>query len=130
MVRSIYTARAAQHVNPVPNAALHNGLLITSGILGKSLTSGKYPADKAQQIGLVFEYLEAILDEAGADLQDVVKLDLYFADKADRDLANPHWVRLWPDPARRPARQAHQVILPEGCCLQAVATAMQDHAPR
>jgi 2-iminobutanoate/2-iminopropanoate deaminase len=66
----------------------------------------------------------AILEEAGATLQDVVKLDLYFADKTDRALANPQWEKLYPDPACRPARQAHQVILPEGCCIQIVATAM------
>lgn len=126
MVRAVYSPRAAQHLNPVPNAAVHNGLLITSGILGKELDSGAYPTDKTLQVALVFDYLEAILEEAGADLQDVVKLDLYFADKSDRTLVNPHWERLWPDPAHRPARQAHQVILPEGCYLQAVATAMLD----
>ena len=124
MVRAVHSPQVAQHVNPVPNAAMNNGLLITSGILGKDLETGDYPLDKARQVGLVFKYLEAVLEEAGAGLQDVVKLDLYFADKADRALANPHWERLWPDPARRPARQAHQVILPDGCCLQAVATAM------
>ena len=32
--------------------------------------------------------------------------------------------RLVPDPAYRPARQAHRVFLPEGCYLQAVAIAM------
>lgn len=130
MVRAVYTRKAAQHLNPVPNAAVHRGLLITSGILGKDLESGAYPKDKAQQVALVFDYLEAILDEAGATLQDVVKLDLYFADKSDRALANPPWERLWPDPNHRPARQAHQVILPDGCCLQAVATAMLDTADR
>lgn len=124
MVRAVTTQKAAQHVNPVPNAAVHNGLLITSGILGKQLGTGAYPIDKAQQVALVFDYLEAILAAGGATLQDVVKLDLYFADKADRELANPHWLRLYPDLAYRPARQAHQVILPKGCCLQIVATAM------
>ncbi|MEX0285594.1 MAG: RidA family protein [Paracoccaceae bacterium] len=124
MVRAIYCDRAAQHLNPVPNAAVHNGLLITSGVLGKDQETGEYPTDKAEQIALVFNYLVAILEEGGATLQDVVKLDLHFTDKADRALANPHWERLWPDPARRPARQAHQSVLPVGCCLQAVATAM------
>ena len=124
MVRAVHSPRVAQHVNPVPNAAINNGLLITSGILGKDLETGEYPVEKARQVGLVFEYLEAVLEEAGAGLQDVVKLDLFFADKSDRALANPHWERLWPDPARRPARQAHQAILSDGCCLQAVATAM------
>ena len=124
MVRAVHSPRVAQHLNPVPNAAVHNGLLVTSGILGKELETGEYPVDKSRQVELVFEYLVAILEEAGAGLQDVVEFDLQFADKADRALANPHWERLWPDPVHRPARQAHQVILPEGCCLQAVATAM------
>ena len=124
MVRAINSDRAAQHHNPVPNAAILRGLLVTSSILGKRLDSDEYPADRGEQTALVFRYLEAILDEAGATSQDVIKLDLYFADKADRALANEHWLRLWPDPAHRPARQAHQAVLPDGCCLQVVAMAV------
>ena len=124
MVRAINIDRAAQHHNPVPNAAILRGLLVTSSILGKRLDSDEYPADRGEQTALVFRYLEAILDEAGATSQDVIKLDLYFADKADRALANEHWLRLWPDPAHRPARQAHQAVLPDGCCLQIVAMAV------
>ena len=124
MVRAINSDRAAQHHNPVPNAAILRGLLVTSSILGKRLESDEYPADRGEQTALVFCYLEAILDEAGATSQDVIKLDLYFADKADRALANEHWLRLWPDPAHRPARQAHQAVLPDGCCLQIVAMAV------
>ena len=124
MVRAINSDRAAQHHNPVPNAAILRGLLVTSSILGKRLDSDEYPADRGEQTALVFRYLEAILDEAGATSQDVIKLDLYFADKADRALANEHWLRLWPDPAHRPARQAHQAVLPDGCCLQIVAMAV------
>lgn len=124
MVRAIISRRAAQHKNPIPNAAIHNGILVTSSILGKRLEDDAYPADKAAQTALAFGYLEAILDEAGATTQDVVKLDLYFADKDDRSFANPHWLRLWPDAAHRPARQAHQAILPDGCCIQIVAMAV------
>ena len=124
MVRAINSDRAAQHHNPVPNAAILRGLLVTSSILGKRLDSDEYPADRGEQTALVFRYLEAILDEAGATSQDVIKLDLYFADKADRALAHIHWLRLWPDPAHRPARQAHQAVLPYCCCLHIVAIAM------
>ena len=127
MVRAINSDRAAQHHNPVPNAAILRGLLVTSSILGKRLDSDEYPADRGEQTALVFRYLEAILDDAGATSQDVIKLDLYFADKADRALANEHWLRLWPDPAHRPARQAHQAVLPDGCCLQIVAMAVLPH---
>ena len=124
MVRAINSDRAAAHHNPVPNAAVVRGVLVTSGILGKTLDTDEYPADRGKQTALVFAYLEAILEEAGASSQDVVKLDLYFADKSDRMHANEHWLRLWPDPTERPARQAHQVVLPEGCCLQIVAMAI------
>ena len=126
MVDSIISPRAAQHLNPVPNAAIHNGLLVTSSVLGKDLQSGQYPSDKEVQIALVFDYLLAILEDAGTAPQNVVKLDLYFADKQDRALVNPHWLRLWPDANHRPARQAHKAELPEGCCLQVVAMAVLD----
>ena len=96
MVSAIYSNKAAQHHNPVPNAAILGGLLVTSGILGKRLESDDYPVDKGEQTALVFSYLEVILDEAGATPQDVIKLDLYFADKADRALANEHWLLCGP----------------------------------
>lgn len=124
MVQSIYAKGAAQHLNPVPNAAVHRGILVTSGILGKDLTTGAYPAEAATQIQLAFEQLPIILAEGGAGLQDVVKVDLYFADRQDRALANEHWTRLWPDPLHRPARQAHQVDLPGACRFQLVVMAV------
>ena len=124
MVDSIYAKGAAQHVNPVPNAAVHRGILVTSGVLGKDPKTGEYAQETAEQIRLAFEQLPLILAEAGAGPPDVVKLDLYFADRQDRAIANHHWERLWPDPAHRPARQAHQVSLPRACRFQLVAMAV------
>lgn len=124
MVQSIYAKDAAQHRNPVPNAAVHRGILVTSGVLGKDRNTGEYPADAATQIQLAFEQLPIILAEGGAELQDVVKVDLYFADRQDRAFANEYWTRLWPDEMHRPARQAHQVDLPGACRFQLVAMAV------
>ena len=129
MVRAIHAPGVPQHVNPVPDAALHGGLLVTSAIFGKDPATGAFPAHRARQAALAFAHLEAVLAEAGACPQDVVKLDLYMADGADRSLVNRHWERLWPDPGRRPARHAHRAVLPEGCCLQLVATAMPGALP-
>ncbi len=72
MVCAVYSKLAAQHRNPVPNAAILRGLLVTSGILGKRLDTDDYPADRGEQTALVFSYLEAILEEAGATPQDVI----------------------------------------------------------
>lgn len=124
MVSSIHSARIAQHRNPIPAAAVHRGLLITSAIIGKEPDTDDYPNSKERQVELVFAYLEEILHEAGATAQDVVKIDLYLTDKADRSLVNPHWLKLYPDNDSRPARQAHAATLPPGCCLQLVATAV------
>ena len=108
----------------MPNAAVHRGVLVTSGVLGKDPATGDYAAETAEQIRLAFEQLPEILTEGGAELQDVVKVDLYFADRGDRSMANVHWERLWPDPMQRPARQAHQVDLPGACRFQLVAMAV------
>lgn len=124
MVRSIYSRLAAQHNNPVPNAAIHNGVLITSGILGKDPKTDQYFQSPEHQIESVFQQLEHILSEAGATVQDVIKVDLYFQDKSHRPLANSHWLRLWPDEKRRPARQAHETVQPDGCFIQLVAMAV------
>ena len=124
MVRSIYSANAAQHQNPVPNAAVHRGVLVTSAILGKESGADEYAGTVDRQIELAFDGLIAVLEAADASPQDVVKLDLFFADKSDRPKANVHWLRLWPDEHRRPARQAHVAKLPNRCLFQIVAMAV------
>ena len=128
MVRSINPPGLPHHKNPIPAAALHNGVLVSSAISGLDPATGAYPADKESQIALAFQHFELILAEAGATPQDVVKLDLYFTDKADRKLVNPHWLRLFPQENRRPARHAHSAELPAECCLQ--MTFMAVMAPR
>lgn len=118
MVRAINPDGVPHHQNPIPAAAIHNGVLMTSAIMGKDPATGEFPADKADQVALAFRHLERILESAGATPDDVVKLSLYFRDKSDRALVNPHWLRLYPDEAARPARHAHVAELPDGCCLQ------------
>ncbi|MCV6574421.1 MAG: RidA family protein [Cohaesibacter sp.] len=118
MVRSLNPANLPRHKNPVPTAAMHHGLLVSSAIMGKITESDDWPATKEEQIALAFEHMQTLLHEAGANLQDVIKVDLYFADKSERPLVNPHWLALYPDEAHRPARHAHISELPKGCCLQ------------
>jgi len=124
MVRSLVIPGVAQHRNPVPNAAIHRGMLCTSGILGKDPATDLYPPDIGTQAGLCFRFLDDILAVAGATHQDVLKVDLYFRDKADRSVVNRFWLERWPDPMLRPARQAHVSELPEGCRLQVSALAI------
>ena len=124
MVKSVNPKNIPEHENPIPAAAIHRGLLISSAISGKSKENGKYLLEKSAQIALAFDYLKKIIFDAGGSTQDIVKVDLYFADKNDRHLVNPHWLSLFPSKADRPARQAHEAELPDGCYLQVVITAI------
>lgn len=118
MVRSINPSSLPHHSSPIPLAAVHRGLLVSSAISGIDPVTARYLSDKEAQFALAFSHLRQLLEASGATLQDVVKLDLFFADKADRPLVNPHWLDMYPDEGFRPARHAHQGSLPSGCWLQ------------
>ena len=118
MVRSINPSSLPHHSNPIPTAAVHRGLLVSSAISGIDPVTARYVPDKEAQFALAFSHLRQLLEAGGATLQDVVKLDLFFADKADRPLVNPHWLEMYPDENFRPARHAHEGSLPPGCWLQ------------
>ena len=126
MVRAIDPSNIPRHKNPIPAAAIHGGILISSVISGKSLVMDAYSKDKKEQISLVFEYIEKIILEAGGSVQDIIKMDLYFRDKSDRSLVNPEWEKMFPNPKERPARHAQIGDLPKNCCLQVTITAVID----
>ena len=126
MVRAIDPSNLPSHKNPIPAAAIHRGILISSVISGKSAVTDAYPEDKTEQISLVFKYIENIISEAGGIVQDIIKLDLYFSDKSDRLLVNPEWEKMFPNPKERPARHAQIGDLPKNCCLQVTIMAVID----
>ena len=119
MVRSIHVADVPHHVNPVPHAAEHGGFVVSSAIMGMDAATRKFPDTKEAQLALAFENLRRVIKACGVTPQDVIRLTLYFADKDDRPLVNPHWLEMWPDENARPARHALLASeLPPGCVLQ------------
>ena len=124
MVSSINSKGLPAHKNPIPAAAVHKGILISSVISGESVVTGSYSKNKVEQVSLVFEYIKKIVIEAGGTVQDIIKMDLYFSDKSDRSIVNPEWVKMFPDPNKRPARHAQIAELPKDCCLQVTLTAV------
>ena len=124
MVSSINPKGLPAHKNPIPAAAVHKGILISYVIRGKSVVTDSYSKNKVEQVSLVFEYIKNIVIEAGGNVQDIIKMDLYFSDKSDRSIVNPEWVKMFPDPNKRPARHAQIAELPKDCCLQVTLTAV------
>lgn len=129
MVRSLSPTNVPHHKNPIPAAAIHHNVLASSAISGIDPNTGAFPADKEAQIALAFDHLKSILAEAGANAQDIVKMDLYFADKSDRGLVNKYWLELYPDEASRPARHAHSAELQPGCIFQIEILAILGNNP-
>ena len=124
MVRTVNPIGTWRHDNPIPAAAVHRGILISSAISGRSSETGAYPTEKAEQIDLAFANLKQVLEAGNARLRDVVKIDLYFSDKSDRPIVNAHWLKMYPKADARPARHSHVAELPPGCCLQIVVYAV------
>ena len=119
MVRALSPRNVPHHKNPIPAAAMHRGILMSSAVSGADAETGAYSDNSGRQIELAFKHFLSILKEGGADAQDVVKVDFYFGDLGDRPMVNKHWLELYPDSASRPARHSYVASqMPEGCRFQ------------
>jgi len=116
--RSISAADIPAHKNPIPAAAHIGNLVFSSAIIGKDPQTHELPADKESQVANVFAIMRAILRESGARPEDVGRVSVYLRDKADRDLVNPYWCEMFPDPASRPARHTTTSELPPAQHIQ------------
>ena len=94
------------HQNPIP-AGCRVGKLLMSGIVG-----GVDPATRKlaptldEQCALMFSHVRDIVEGGGGTLADIVKITVYLKDHADREALNREWLKAFPDPDDRPARQA------------------------
>jgi enamine deaminase RidA (YjgF/YER057c/UK114 family) len=103
--KSIYLS-SFKHKNPIPNACVVDGLLMSGIILGVDPVTGKMPAEIEVQCANMFGYVKAILQEAGGTLDDVVKITVWLRDPSQREPVNNEWLKLFPEHDDRPARHA------------------------
>lgn len=115
--KSIYV-EGFGHKNPIP-AASRIGSLVASGIIyGLDVSTGKPAATLEQQAQLMFHHLKAIVEEAGGTVDDILKLNVWMVDRSKREPVNVEWLKMFPDSASRPARQAMQAELGAGILVQ------------
>lgn len=89
---------------PIPQASLVGSLLLSSGINGMDPQDGSIPEDPETQVGLVFDNIRRILEQAGGDLGDVAKCTFFVRDRSLKSVIDEHWLQAFPDPGSRPAR--------------------------
>lgn len=87
--QSISTPEAPQNDNPYSQGVVVDGLLFVSGFGPVSPeTMETVNGDIGTQTSRVIENLQAVVEEAGGSLADVVKTTVYVTDMADYDRVN------------------------------------------
>lgn len=109
----ITTAGAPAAIGPYSQAIRSGDLLFCSGQLGLDPATGELAEGVEAQVDRAMRNLVAVLDAAGATLDDVVKTTIFLADMGDFATVNGVYGRYVPDPP--PARSTVQVAaLPKG----------------
>lgn len=90
---------------PIPAACRIENVIMTSGIFGMDVATGKVPDDIAEQARNLFANLARILEAGGSGLQDVIKMTFHVKALEARSAINAEWLRAFPDARTRPARQ-------------------------
>ncbi len=125
MTRSaISSDKLAPPVGPFSPGVLGGGLLFLSGQVAQDSATGKLiDGDAATQTHQILRNLAAVLDAAGKDLRDVIRVGVYLTDMADFGAMNEAFRQHFSDPY--PARTAIGVAaLPLGACVEMDAVAV------
>ena len=116
--RIIGTAGAPGAVGPYSQAVACDGWLYVSGQIPLDPETGEMmQGDIGAQAERVLTSLQAILEEAGAGLADVVKVNVYLLDMNDFQQVNEVYARFFGE--NRPARACVAVVgLPRGAQVE------------
>lgn len=113
-----------KHKNPVPNACVIDGLLMSGIILGVDPVTGEMPASLEAQCANMFGHVRAIVATAGGTAADILKLTVWMRDPTQRDALNAAWLELFPDHDDRPARHAMPLAAQGPSLVQCDVTAV------
>lgn len=115
---SIYVDSFA-HKNPTPAACRIGNMVYSGGIHGLDpVTRTTSTEDMEKQCELMFMHVRTIVEAAGCTTDDIIKMTILMKDRSQRDLVNPHWEAMFPDPSNRPTRHAIQADLQGGMLVQ------------
>jgi 2-iminobutanoate/2-iminopropanoate deaminase len=121
--QAISSERAPAALGPYSQAIVADGLIFCSGTAGIDPATGTIPEGIEAQTEQALLNLAAVLAEAGASMNDVVKTTIFYADVDDFARLNEVYARHMPDPP--PARSAPaNVRLPHGLLVSIEAIAV------
>jgi 2-iminobutanoate/2-iminopropanoate deaminase len=120
---AVSSSAAPPALGPYSQAIVANGLVFCSGTAGIDPATGEAPAGIEAQTEQALQNLAAVLAEAGASMDDLVKTTIFYSDVATFGALNEVYARHMPDPP--PARSAPaNVQLPRGLLVSIEAIAV------
>jgi 2-iminobutanoate/2-iminopropanoate deaminase len=114
--RSIYVDEIA-HRSPIPNASRIGNIIMSGLIRGHDPATGKLAPSLEQQCTFMFEHMRQTVEAGGATVADIIKVTVWMKELT-RAPVNDAWVKMFPDPASRPARQVMEVPMESGVLIQ------------
>jgi 2-iminobutanoate/2-iminopropanoate deaminase len=114
--RSIYVDEIA-HRSPIPNASRIGNVIMSGLIRGHDPATGKLAPSLEQQCTFMFEHMRQTVEAGGATVADIIKVTVWMKELT-RAPVNDAWVKMFPDPASRPARQVMEVPMESGVLIQ------------
>ncbi len=121
--QAISTDQAPAALGPYSQAIVAGGMIFCSGMAGID-PAGTIPDGIEAQTEQALRNLAAVLAEAGASMNYVVKTTIFYADVEDFARLNEVYARHMPDPPPARSAPAH-VRLPHGLLVSIEAIAMR-----
>lgn len=113
----VHTNNAPQAIGPYSQAVEIGNFVYTSGQLGLDPQTGEFPEGVAAQAKQSLSNVQAILEEAGVSLNDVVKTTVFLKDMNDFATVNEVYASFFTAPY--PARSAVEVArLPKDALVE------------
>jgi 2-iminobutanoate/2-iminopropanoate deaminase len=122
--QAVSTDQAPAALGPYSQAIVAGGLIFCSGMAGIDPATGTIPEGIEAQTEKALVNLAAVLAEAGASMDDIVKTTIFYDDVEDFGRLNEVYARHMPDPPPARSAPAH-IRLPRGLLVSIEAIAVQ-----
>ena len=122
--QAVTTDQAPAALGPYSQAIVAGGLIFCSGMAGIDPATGTIPEGIEAQTEQALVNLAAVLAEAGASMDDIVKTTIFYDDVEDFGRLNEVYARHMPDPPPARSAPAH-IRLPHGLLVSIEAIAVQ-----
>lgn len=80
MRQTILSNRAGRTTTPLSHAVKIDGLIYTSGQLGRDPETGKIPEDFKEEVRLALTNIKNIIEDSGSNMDNVIKVNIYVTD--------------------------------------------------